>query len=93
MFKCYKIIIITVYMEKLIVYKTEFHKGRVGRLMDGGYVINRLPGSYDILISGGIANDISFEKDFLIKYSNIKCLAFDGTSSLDRRFSIFSYNN
>ena len=43
-------------MDKLIVYKTEFDKGRVGRLMDGGYVINRLPGSYDILISGVFIN-------------------------------------
>lgn len=83
MFKCYKIIIIIMYMDKLIVYKTEFDKARVGRLMDGGYVINRLPGNYDILISGGVGDDISFEKDFLIKYPNIKCLAFDGTSSLD----------
>ena len=70
-------------MEKLIVYKTEFNKGRVGRRSDGGYVINILPGTYDILISGGIGDDISFEKDFLFKYPNTKCMAFDGTSSLD----------
>jgi len=70
-------------MDSLIVYKTEFDKGRVGRLMDGGYVINRLPGNYDILISGGIGNDISFEKDFLLKHPGTKCMAFDGTSSLD----------
>ena len=50
---------------------------RVGRGSDGGYVI--ADGfEYDLLISCGIANDISFEESFL-DIHKIKCLAFDGT--------------
>lgn len=69
-------------MENLIVYNTGHSKRRIGRNMDGGYVINELPGNYDILISGGIANDISFEIDFLNTYKGINCLAYDGTTKL-----------
>ena len=69
-------------MENLIVYNTGHSKRRIGRNMDGGYVINELPGNYDILISGGIANDISFEIDFLNTYKGINCLAYDGTTNL-----------
>jgi len=52
-------------MENLILYNTPFSKQRIGKHNDGGYVIINLPGEYDLFISGGIANDISFEKALL----------------------------
>ena len=70
---------ITNIMENLILYTTTFPKQRIGRHHDGGYVIVNLPGEYDLFISGGIANDISFEKDLLSLFPNINCYAFDGT--------------
>lgn len=64
-------------MDYLRVFETEYEKKRYGKNGDGGYVIaDGL--EYDIFISCGIGNDISFEKDFLDKY-NIPCYAFDGT--------------
>jgi hypothetical protein len=67
-------------MENLILYNSPFSKKRIGKPNDGGYVITELPGDYDIFISGGISNDISFEGDFILNnYPNIKCYAFDGT--------------
>lgn len=70
-------------MDSLILYQSSYNKVRVGKDNDGGYVINELPGKYDLFISGGISNDISFEIDFLKKYkdNNLKCFAFDGTIS------------
>jgi hypothetical protein len=66
-------------MEHLIVYKCPYPKRRIGRTGDGGYVTSVLPSDYDVLITGGISDDISFEQDFLNKYPNARCLAFDGT--------------
>ena len=66
-------------MDNLIVYKSPFQKIRIGNTGDGGYVITDLPGDYDALISGGIADDISFEQEFLDKYTHTQCIAFDGT--------------
>jgi hypothetical protein len=54
---------------------------RVGRDNDGGYVITELPGEYDLFLSGGIANDITFETQFLNNHPSIACYAFDGTIS------------
>lgn len=55
------------------------NKIRLGRDNDGGYVIADLPyNSYDLFLSAGIANDVSFENDFCKKY-DITCHAFDGT--------------
>lgn len=71
-----------IHMENFIVYNSGHNKRRIGRNTDGGYVINELPGNYDILISGGISNDISFEIDLLNTYKDINCLAYDGTTSL-----------
>jgi len=68
-------------IEHLTVYKTSYPKARVGRDHDGGYVICELPGSYDAFISGGIANDISFEEYFLNLHPELVCYAFDGTVS------------
>lgn len=56
-----------------------YNKIRIGRKLDGGYImLDNQKISYDLLLSCGISNDISFEDDFIDKY-NIKCYAFDGT--------------
>ena len=75
-------------MNSLILYQSPYNKVRIGKDNDGGYVICELPDNYDLFISGGISNDISFEIDFLQKYKDkdndnniIKCYAFDGTIS------------
>ena len=53
---------------------------RVGKDNDGGYVIADIEKpKYDFLISCGISNDISFEKQFLDSHPDISCVAFDGT--------------
>jgi hypothetical protein len=66
-------------MESLIVYQSPCSEFRIGKPNDGGYVVTRLPGSYDLFISGGISNDISFEQKILDLYPNLFCYAFDGT--------------
>jgi hypothetical protein len=63
----------------LTVYKCPYDKQRLGKNYDGGYIIAVVPDAkYQILLAGGISNDISFEVDFVNKY-DVKCLAFDGT--------------
>jgi hypothetical protein len=63
----------------LTVYSSPFPKIRLGKDYDGGYIIAIIPEiKYSILISGGIANDISFEEAIIDRYK-IKCIAFDGT--------------
>lgn len=64
-------------LDYLIIYNTEHPKTRIGSINDGGYVIAENL-NYDILISCGISNDITFEDIFTNKY-NLNCLAFDGT--------------
>jgi hypothetical protein len=66
-------------MEHLILYTSPYPKTRIGRPHDGGYVTAILPGTYDALLSGGIANDISFEEHFLQLHPHTPCYAFDGT--------------
>ena len=64
----------------LTVYKSPFTKIRVGKDYDGGYIIADIPNvNYSVLIAGGIDTDISFEEQFITKYENTKCYAFDGT--------------
>jgi hypothetical protein len=64
-------------IHSLQVYKIN-NKIRLGRPHDGGYVI--ADGfDYDLFIGCGIKDDDSFEHDFLEKYQNISCLAFDGS--------------
>jgi hypothetical protein len=64
----------------LTVYKSPFPKIRLGKDFDGGYIIADIPNvNYSILIAGGIDNDVSFEEEFVNKYTNTKCFAFDGT--------------
>ena len=46
-------------IECLTVYECE-NKIRVGNKNDGGYVISDIEG-YDILLAGGVGNDIGFE--------------------------------
>lgn len=64
----------------LTVYETSYDKRRVGKEYDGGYVISVIPEvKYDVLLAGGIENDISFEEEFCSLYKDTKCLAYDGT--------------
>jgi hypothetical protein len=66
----------------LEVYESPFPKKRLGQDWDGGYIICDIPNvNYNLLLSGGIAGDISFEEDFLKMYPNCKCNAYDGTIS------------
>jgi len=65
-------------LKSIIVYKTLLPKIRLGRIGDGGYtIIDNL--DYDFFISCGVNDDISFENDFLNKYSYLNCIAFDGS--------------
>jgi len=66
-------------MESLTVYKPLHPKLRIGNKFDGGYVIVDGLGDYDLMLSGGISNDISFEVDFLNRHPSVNCVAFDGT--------------
>ena len=82
-------------LEALTVFDCPFPKKRIGKANDGGYVIVDLPSTssisntfgississgYDMFISGGISNDISFEDALLDNYPDLDCcLAFDGT--------------
>lgn len=64
----------------LTVYRSPYNKIRLGKDNDGGYIICDIPDiKYDVFLSGGILNDISFEEDFCNKYPNVKCYAHDGT--------------
>jgi len=65
-------------LDCLRIYQSDYPKIRIGSQQDGGYVmVDSL--YYDCLISCGIANDITFEKEFCSKYPLIPCFAFDGT--------------
>jgi hypothetical protein len=64
----------------LTVYKSPFVKIRLGKDYTGGYVISEIPNvNYITFISGGIGDDLSFEKDFINKYPNVNSYACDGT--------------
>ena len=65
-------------MEFLTVYNSVYPKKRYGTNGDGGYVIATNIGTYDLLISCGVADDINFELEFL-KNNTTPSLAFDGT--------------
>jgi hypothetical protein len=65
-------------MENLMVYQCPHPKFRVGKSNDGGYVIASLPGTYDLCLSGGVLDDISFEEQLVTIYP-MECYAFDGT--------------
>lgn len=91
----------------LTVYQSPFPKKRIGRWCDGGYVVAVIPDTkYDVLIAGGVSDDISFEEDFIrVQESdlsetrtNLAVYAYDGTvadlptSSLRDRF-VFTRKN
>ena len=61
-----------------MVYQSPYPKQRLGKPNDGGYVIASLPGTYDLCLSGGVLDDISFEEHFVTLYPTT-CYAFDGT--------------
>ena len=64
----------------LTVYKSTFPKKRLGKDGDGGYIIADIPNiNYLTFLAGGIADDITFEEDFMANYPNVDCYAFDGT--------------
>ena len=64
----------------LTVYKSRYNKKRIGNSNDGGYVIIDLYNvNYDLLLSGGISNDSTFEDEFLTLHPELICYAFDGT--------------
>ncbi len=64
-------------LDELRVFTPDGAKIRIGSHGDGGYVL--LDGlTYDSMISCGISDDITFEKEFL-EYYPIQCTAFDGT--------------
>lgn len=65
----------------LTVYRSPFPKVRLGRDGDGGYVIADLPVRYNTLLSGGVDDDISFEDEFMKRYSCTNCYAFDNSIS------------
>ena len=63
----------------LTCYQSPYPKMRLGKDNDGGYIVVDVPDvKYELLIAGGIFDDISFEEDFLKKY-DIKCIALDGS--------------
>ena len=70
-------------MDKTLLEVYEFQdKLRLGSKNDGGYVICKMDGDYDCYLSCGVANEASFDRDFLNLYKNIgkdNCFAFDGT--------------
>jgi endonuclease/exonuclease/phosphatase family metal-dependent hydrolase len=64
----------------LTVYKSPFNKIRLGKANDGGYVVADIPNvKYELLLAGGISDDISFENDFINNYNPTLCVALDGT--------------
>lgn len=64
----------------LTVYASPFPKERLGRERDGGYVTVVLPVGYDLLLSAGVSDDLSFEEAWLDRYGG-NCVAYDGTIS------------
>ena len=65
----------------LTLYTSPFPLFRLGKPLDGGYILSEIPSDnpYSIIISAGIADDISFEIAFCDLFPKTFCLAFDGT--------------
>ena len=63
------------------IQDTGLTKVRVGRQQDGGYIVlDEVSRKTDVLFSYGIADDVSFELDFVEKYPNCqRVLLFDHT--------------
>jgi glycosyltransferase involved in cell wall biosynthesis len=70
----------TIEPSALTVYESPYKKVRLGKEYDGGYIICDIPNvKYNLFLSGGILDDISFEEDFCNMYPDVKCFAFDGS--------------
>lgn len=54
------------------------NKIRIGSKNDGGYVVVKVC-DYDLLLSGGISNNVEFEKDFYKLNKTTPIIGFDGT--------------
>ena len=57
-------------------------KIRIGSNNDGGYVIYKNFENYDIILSGGAGNNITFEIQLIELYPNTICHLFDHTVDL-----------
>ena len=75
-FKCHQC---NIQMENFRVYQSPETKIRLGKNFDGGYVIADTDCNYDIFLSGGISDDISFEEAIMKHFFIPKCEAYDGT--------------
>jgi len=67
------------FLDCLRVYTPTRPKMRIGPNKDGGYIVIDLENAkYDVLIAGGVADQVDFEDEFLNRW-NIPCFAYDGT--------------
>lgn len=67
-------------IEACRVYDVNSPKLRIGKVNDGGYVINELiEANTTKLISVGMGNEDSFEVDWFSRYPNTQIEAYDGT--------------
>jgi hypothetical protein len=67
-------------LDFLKVHRSDKEKFRLGASGDGGYVcVDVAP--YDLFLSCGVGDDVSFEIAFLDKYPGVTAFAFDGTVS------------
>ena len=65
-------------LESLSVYVAPLVKMCLGKNYDGGYVVCEAA-PYDLLLSGGVSDDISFEQEFLARYTQLEGKVLDGT--------------
>ena len=71
------------YLHKIFKPKKEYELTRLGKKNDGGYLVGiQTVKESQYLISFGIRDDWSFEKDFL-KKNLVKALCFDSENILD----------
>ena len=71
------------YLHKIFKPKNEYQLSRLGKKNDGGYLIGiQTVKESQFLISFGIRDDWSFEKDFL-KQNNVQAICFDSENILN----------
>ena len=63
------------FLTSLKIKKSDIHFDRIGSKNDGGYLVPRLKSKFDLLISGGLAQNIDFETEFA--QSGSKVIAAD----------------
>jgi hypothetical protein len=68
------------------LYYEGLNKKRIGSNLDGGYIISYMPNdnNYDIILSGGAGNNITFEKELSLLLQK-KCLLYDHTVKIPRK--------